>query len=539
MTRFLQSWPGLALLWLFLTLLALFTRPLLPVDETRYVAVAWEMWQRSDFLVPYLNGEPYSHKPPLFFWLVHAGWGVFGVNAWWPRLVGPLSALLVLYLTSVLARRLWPEENSPAAHAPWILLGCVFFTAFYTWVQLDMLLVATVLMALIGVVDAADGKRGGWLVAGLGMGLGLLVKGPVVLLHVLPVTLLAPLWLGRQRQRHPDWLSWYSGVFVSIAVAAVIALAWALPAAQAGGADYQQAILWGQTVGRVASSFAHAHPPWWYVPWLLVLFAPWCLFPGFWQQSTRHVKSDRDQNLRFLLYWMGSAFFLLSLISGKQAKYLLPLLPAFALLVSRLIVTAEGHALVWVRGLAGLLVIVGSILAALPLLPNLPGWLQQASPGWGLLVLVVGLFLFVRPVLGSTPATVAWLSCFAVTAAHLGFFRAAAPAYNIETASALIARAQAEQRAVVNMDKYHGQFHFAGRLLAPVGRVSREAALAWAEHHPAGYIVVYPNRKWLRKYGDIRESIEVNAIHSQPYRGGALMVLEGRQLARYPQILLK
>jgi hypothetical protein len=49
-------------------------RPLWPVDETRYASVAWEMWLRGDFLVPYINGEPYSHKPPLLFWLIHAGW---------------------------------------------------------------------------------------------------------------------------------------------------------------------------------------------------------------------------------------------------------------------------------------------------------------------------------------------------------------------------------------------------------------------------------------------------------------------------------
>ena len=44
-------------------------RPLMPVDETRYAAVAWEMWTRGDFIVPRLDGLPYDHKPPLLFWL--------------------------------------------------------------------------------------------------------------------------------------------------------------------------------------------------------------------------------------------------------------------------------------------------------------------------------------------------------------------------------------------------------------------------------------------------------------------------------------
>ncbi|HSH29228.1 MAG TPA: hypothetical protein VK971_04905, partial [Thiohalobacter sp.] len=68
----------------------LWLRPLLPVDETRYVAVAWEMWLRGDFLVPHLNGQAYHHKPPLLFWLIQAGWTLFGVSDWWPRLVAPL-----------------------------------------------------------------------------------------------------------------------------------------------------------------------------------------------------------------------------------------------------------------------------------------------------------------------------------------------------------------------------------------------------------------------------------------------------------------
>ena len=68
-------WTGL---WIVVMAAAILTRPLLPVDETRYLAVAWEMWLGGDYLVPHLNGETYSHKPPLLFWLINLGWGVFG-----------------------------------------------------------------------------------------------------------------------------------------------------------------------------------------------------------------------------------------------------------------------------------------------------------------------------------------------------------------------------------------------------------------------------------------------------------------------------
>jgi len=113
-------WTGL---WIVVMAAAVLTRPLMPVDETRYLAVAWEMWFGGDFLVPHLNGETYSHKPPLLFWLINLGWGVFGVNEWWPRLVAPLFGLASLFLTARLARELWPDHPTVTAIAPLMLFG--------------------------------------------------------------------------------------------------------------------------------------------------------------------------------------------------------------------------------------------------------------------------------------------------------------------------------------------------------------------------------------------------------------------------------
>ena len=43
---------------------------------------------------------------------------------------------------------------------------------------------------------------------------------------------------------------------------------------------------------------------------------------------------DLDGAQRLCLIWFGSAFFVFSLVSGKQLHYLLPEFPALALLVS-------------------------------------------------------------------------------------------------------------------------------------------------------------------------------------------------------------
>ena len=47
-------------------------RPLTLPDEGRYVGVAWEMLRSGDWLTPTLDGLPFFHKPPLFYWITAA-----------------------------------------------------------------------------------------------------------------------------------------------------------------------------------------------------------------------------------------------------------------------------------------------------------------------------------------------------------------------------------------------------------------------------------------------------------------------------------
>jgi 4-amino-4-deoxy-L-arabinose transferase-like glycosyltransferase len=197
---------GLALLGSVAALAALqlWLRPLLPVDETRYLAVAWEMWWRGDFLLPWLNGEPYSHKPPLLFWLIHALWALFGVSEFAARLLPVFVSLVALWGSTRLAERLWPEQAAAiGALVPWLLLGGVFWNNFFSLLQFDLLLLLAALLAWHGLLTALRSPLGGWSLVALGIGLGVLAKGPVILVPVLPAVLLAPWWAGQRPM--PGW----------------------------------------------------------------------------------------------------------------------------------------------------------------------------------------------------------------------------------------------------------------------------------------------------------------------------------------------
>ncbi|MBL6931840.1 MAG: glycosyltransferase family 39 protein, partial [Rhodospirillales bacterium] len=410
-------WAGL---WLAIMVVALKFRPFLPVDETRYLAVAWEMWRDKSFIVPHLNGEPYSHKPPLLFWLMNAGWAVFGVNDWWPRLVAPLFGLGSMMLTAILARRLWPGRPAVAVAAPLILFACLFWTLFTTLTMFDMMLAFCALLAMFGIIRAwQDDRTGGFTLLALAIGIGALTKGPAILLSTLPVALLAPLWASSLSARDDEidtgeldldatsvpqmwsrgWKKWYLYTGLALLGGVAIGLAWAIPAAIMGGEEYRNAIFWGQSAGRMVDSFAHARPWWWFLAVLPGLVLPWTIWPACWRSIAGLLAIRKDNGLRFCLIWFLPALIIFSAISGKQLHYLLPVFPAVALILGRLLVDfhdTQDTETSWSRsGIqvpAAFFVIFGLIIGIAPFVAgfiDLPPIVAKIDFIWGL-----GLALF-------------------------------------------------------------------------------------------------------------------------------------------------
>lgn len=159
----------------------LFTKDLWTPDEPRYAEVAREMMVSGNYLVPHLNGNHYDEKPPLQFWLIAlaslpAG-EVTGLTA---RIPTAVSAMIVLWLTFLLARRMYNEQT-----AFWSVL--VLITTYQFWWlshvgQLDMMLTACTMLALYALWRWHESSDGRWFfLFYAGTALGLLVKGPPAL----------------------------------------------------------------------------------------------------------------------------------------------------------------------------------------------------------------------------------------------------------------------------------------------------------------------------------------------------------------------
>ena len=475
--------------WAALCVASLWLRPLWPVDETRYVAVAWEMWLRGDFLVPWINGEPYSHKPPLLFWLMHLGWAVFGVNEWWPRLIAPLCAVGAVPLLSRLGNLLFGERQN---FAPWILFGTLLFAGFTTLLMFDLLLLLCTMAGMIGVLTLADGRRLqglAWL--GAGIGLGVLAKGPVILLHVLPVAVVAPWWAPQLKGRLARWTL---DLLLGVLIGAAIALAWALPAAQSGGEAYQRAIFWGQTAGRVSESFAHRAPFWYYLPLLPLILFPWFVWAPFWQALKTSWNESRNPN-RFLVAWLGLTLLGFSLVSGKQAKYLVPMLPAFALLVGIALEKSRSAARGWemLPPMLGFLALPAGLawIRADALRLGLPDW-SAGLPLWPVVVSALCaplLLFFSKEKLSTQLRALAFAMLLAFSVVLAGVLPAFAPYGDTAPAAHYLAAQQRLKAPLAHLGKYHAQYNFAGRLAAPIAILEHGELRAWVKANPAGRVI--------------------------------------------------
>ena len=514
--------------WAVLAVASLWLRPLWPVDETRYASVAWEMWLRGDFLVPHINGEPYSHKPPLLFWLIHLGWAVFGVNEWWPRMVAPLCALAAVPLTLRLGELLWPADREARTNAVWVLFGTLLFVAFITLLMFDLLLMLCAMVAMVGVFYLSkDEKFKGVLWLGAGIGLGVLAKGPVILLHVLPAAVVAPWWRPELRQRAGRW---YLDLFLGVLLGAAIALAWALPAAYFGGEEYRRAILWGQTAGRVSESFAHRAPLWYYLPLLPMLLFPWLVWPRFWIGLKTSWKEGQNQSHKFLLAWLLLTLIGFSLVSGKQGKYLVPFLPAFALLAGHALSRARAPERMWeiLPPMLGFLALPAA-LAWLRLRPEslkLPEWVGEI-PLWPIMSLALAAPALLLVCLQGTRLQLRALS-FAVLAAAaalgLGVIPAFAPYADPAPTARYVAKLQENKTPVAHLGKYHATYNFSGRLRAPVAILGHDELAAWVRRHPDGRVLTVERGRHVAPGSGPEVQWQYRGAWLQLWRGEAMLV---------------
>jgi 4-amino-4-deoxy-L-arabinose transferase-like glycosyltransferase len=480
-------WSALGLF--AITMLALvLLRPLLPIDETRYLTVAWEMWQGGSKIVPHLNGALYTHKPPMLFWLMNLVWSVTGVNEIGARLVAPAFGMASVGLTALLARRLWPDAPGRAGLAALILASGVVYILYGSATMFDTMLTTATLAAMLALLALRrDPGPLPVLALGVALGFGVFAKGPVILVHVLPVALLYPLWADKATR--PGLWVWYRNVALGVGVALGLVALWLGPALVLGGTEYRTDVLWRQSAGRMVNSFDHDRPIWFFVALLPVFAWPWG-----WSRAALAALAPRrlvaDEPSRMVLIWALGGLVAFSLISGKQAHYLLPELPALALLLSGMAMTPMTH---WRRAVLlvpALVVAAVAVAGWLGLVPQMQVNDATMTVGPVLATLaVVGALVGVVLRVGAPLVALVVAAPMTAVALHLALQPLMHAAYNPDVIAADMAKAEPLGLATLQQD-YAGQFTFAGRLRGPVTPLATPDALsAWMASHPGGMIL--------------------------------------------------
>lgn len=310
-------------------------RPLILPDEGRYIGVAWEMLNGGQWWLPTMDGLPYFHKPPLFYWLTMASFKTCGTGLLCSRAAPLLGAVAMLFsLTWFLRRHL----GKPFAWCALIILVTQpYFYAGAQFANHDMLVAGMVSVCIVMLADAVLSLqanlpyRPSLALAYVFAALGVLAKG---LIGVVLPAMIVTIWLLSNRR----WslllkLLWLPGCVLFLLVAAPWFLAMQMQ--YSGFFDYF--FIHHHFQRFTGSTFNNQQPLWFYPLVLIALTLPWSwrLTALFSQSGVEHTAASRDI-MQLMLIWVLAILIFFSIPVSKPLGYLLPVLPAFATLLTML-----------------------------------------------------------------------------------------------------------------------------------------------------------------------------------------------------------
>jgi 4-amino-4-deoxy-L-arabinose transferase-like glycosyltransferase len=450
---------------------------------------------------------------------------VFGVNDWWPRLVPSLFALASLVITRKIAAILWPDRVHIKDDASFILLGSGLWVAYSTALMFDTLIAFFSVLGIWGLLIALRKQDlKGWLLFTLAIGGGLLAKGPTIFVQLLPVALLAHWW---SQEKNLSVRNWYLPILYSMLGGILIALLWAIPAGIHGGKEYQQAIFWGQTANRMVDSFAHNRAFWWYFPLLPLLLFPWLMWGAFWRGLFKHDASRNEIGVRFCIAWLLPVLAIFSLISGKQIHYILPIFPAFSLLIARYSADNTSSSRNLMLPIVIAVLALGLALLLIPTYANshtkIAQWIQEIPQWLGWFTIVTAALIYFLPQ-KSNSDVIAKLSIISITLITVLMYvviQTAGDAYDVRPVSRKLHELESKNVPVAYFGRYPGIYNFLGRLKQSPESVNASTLEAWFNAHPDGRVI-----KYFKKISDINlQEVEF----AQAHKGSAIAILNHAQ----------
>jgi 4-amino-4-deoxy-L-arabinose transferase-like glycosyltransferase len=366
-------------------------RKLANPDEGRYAEIPREMVESGDWITPRLNGIKYFEKPPLQYWATALTYRAFGMSDWTARLWPALTGFLGILFAYFAGRRLFGARAGMFAAV--VLASTVYYVTFAHIATLDMgvtfFLSAGLFCFLLGMsCPRATREEGLWMLAAwAAMAAAVLSKGLIGVL--LPgMTLL--LYSIVQR----DWSSWrrmrpVTGVLLFL----VLAAPWFIKVSLTNP-EFAWFFFVHEHFARFTSTAHHREGPiWYFLPVMLVGMLPWTWLALEGLRDAWRTRPPTGAFIpeRFLLIWIAVIFGFFSLSSSKLPAYVLPLVPALALLIglrmSRLSAVATLRRVIPMIVVAGITFFVAGELVEIihdsqsvfPLYEHYARWIESAA----------------------------------------------------------------------------------------------------------------------------------------------------------------
>ncbi len=319
--------------------------PLMDTTEARYAEIARIMFETGDWVTPWFTSStPFWGKPPLSFWATAISFNAFGISELSARIPHFICSLLVL----ILVWR-WTREYSLRIriYSIVILSSSSLFYIGSGMVMTDIWLLLSTTLVLYGFWGVAFGSDGSTRINSsimfFGFGLGMLAKGPVVIvLTVMPVFLwvvIARRWLVLKK------IYWLEGVVL----ASVICLPWYI-LAEIKTPGFLEYFILGEHVYRFVvpgwegDLYGNAHDEHYGTIWLFLISGlfPWSLLllPALvYLVYSKNIYAPRsgDHKRILLILWVASPCIFFTFAGNVLWPYVITALPAAALIISLVI----------------------------------------------------------------------------------------------------------------------------------------------------------------------------------------------------------
>ena len=337
--------------------------PFVGPDEPRYAQVAREMLAHRELITPVLSGFPWFEKPVLLYWIEMASYSVLGISEYAARLGPAICGLLigaVVYWigSSIETASRSREASSKESETPrdglgrfsaLIWLSSAGALVFSRGVNFDILLTLALTGAFAcffiwhvrygnpnnrkGINPASPALK--YVLVGFYffVGLSLLAKGLVGVI-IAPGVITSYFLIRREWPSKKFLTSLLWGIPLALAVAAI----WYGPMLKRHGMIFVADFILQHHFARfLGNQYHHPQAVYFYVPVLAGLALPWTIFLVAAFVSSRHWRWRGDKaidRLRvFSLAWILLPLIFFSVSQSKLPAYILPVLPAVALLV--------------------------------------------------------------------------------------------------------------------------------------------------------------------------------------------------------------